>query len=176
MTRQEAETAFAAHVTTLAASLNELDYYALLNLSRDASGDEVKRAYHKAAGIYHPDGHRQADPRVRECLNTVFKRMSEAYRTLSDFRRRKEYDQALGQGKTRAEQAKREQAGPRAPDAALKTQAGKKLFRQALEQIKRKDYKGAKTNLQLALGHEGPACGAIKEKQEEVERLLKGGS
>ncbi len=175
MSRQEAEQAFAAHVTTLAASLEQLDYYALLSVRPDASGDDIKRAYHRVAGIYHPDGHRQADPGVRECLNTVFKRMSEAYRVLGDFSRRKQYDANLAQGRTRMDQAKREQTGPRSPDAALKTPTGKRLFMQALDQIKRKDYKGAKQNLQLALFHEGQGCTAITEKQAEVDRLIEGG-
>lgn len=175
MSREEAERAFAAHVTTLAASLEQLDYYALLNVRPGASGDDIKRAYHRVAGIYHPDGHRQADPQVRECLNTVFKRMSEAYRVLGDFSRRKQYDAHLTKGQTRMDQAKREQTGPRSPDAGLKTPTGKRLFMQALDQIKRKDYKGAKQNLQLALFHEGPGCAEIKEKQAEVDRLIEGG-
>ena len=176
MTREQAEAAFAAHVSTLAASLGELDYYSLLNVRREASADEIKLAYHRVAGIYHPDGHRQADAPVRECLNTVFKRMSEAYRVLSDFGRRKQYDAQLGRGQVRMVQDKREQTGPKSPDAALRTPAGKRLFMQALDQIKRKDYKGAKLNLQLASTHEGAGCAAIKEKQAELEQLTKGGA
>jgi DnaJ-class molecular chaperone len=89
MTNQDAQAAFATHVTTLAASLDRISYYQLLGISHDTPADEVKRAYHRVAGIYHPDAHRMADEQVKQCLHMIFKRMSEAYRILHDYGRRK---------------------------------------------------------------------------------------
>src|ERR1039457_5515454 len=67
----------------------EKDYYKVLGIPKTASADEIKQSYRKLARKYHPDankGDRKAEER--------FKEISEAYNTLSDTKRRKEYDDA----------------------------------------------------------------------------------
>ncbi len=64
------------------------DYYEALGLSRDASQEEVKKAYRKSALKYHPDrnpGDKQAEKN--------FKEISEAYEVLGDEKKRQIYDQ-----------------------------------------------------------------------------------
>jgi molecular chaperone DnaJ len=63
------------------------DYYEVLGVSKNASKDEVKRAYRKLALQYHPD--RNKSPEAEE----KFKELSEAYAVLSDDTKRKQYDQ-----------------------------------------------------------------------------------
>ena len=63
------------------------DYYQMLGLNRNASEDEIKRAYRKLALKYHPD-HHPDDPESEE----IFKEIGEAYAVLSDLKKRKEYD------------------------------------------------------------------------------------
>jgi molecular chaperone DnaJ len=63
------------------------DYYATLGVSREASGEELKRAYRKLAMQYHPDrnpGDKQAEAR--------FKEVNEAYDILKDEQKRAAYD------------------------------------------------------------------------------------
>ena len=171
--RPDPQAAFAAHVSTLAASLDHIDYYRLLGVGQESSADDVKRAYHKAAGIYHPDAHRVADEQVRACLHKIFKRMSEAYRVLNDHGRRKRYDAQLAKGGTqRLVETKRDQAGPKSPDATLKTPAGKRCFMEAIKFMKQKNYGQAKLNLQLALNYEGQGCKAVKDKIAELEKIM----
>jgi curved DNA-binding protein len=67
----------------------ELDYYQLLGVGRDASPDELKKAYRKLALKYHPDK-AKGDKKVAE---EKFKQISEAYAVLSNPEKRKEYDQ-----------------------------------------------------------------------------------
>ena len=64
------------------------DYYNLLGVSRDASEQELKRAYKKLAMKYHPDRN-QGDKNAEK----KFKEVSEAYEVLSDQNKRQAYDQ-----------------------------------------------------------------------------------
>ncbi len=64
------------------------DYYELLGVKRDASADEIKKAYRKLAMKYHPD--KNPGDKAAE---TKFKEISEAYEVLSDDKKRKQYDQ-----------------------------------------------------------------------------------
>ncbi|MEM3851792.1 MAG: molecular chaperone DnaJ [Methanomassiliicoccales archaeon] len=64
------------------------DYYAVLGVSRDASPDEIKRAYRKLAQQYHPDVAKM-DRKVAE---EKFKEISEAYEVLMDPEKRRNYD------------------------------------------------------------------------------------
>jgi len=63
------------------------DYYEILGVARDASPEEVKAAYRKAALKYHPD--RNPDDKESE---EKFKRASQAYSVLGDAEKRARYD------------------------------------------------------------------------------------
>src|SRR3989344_9273093 len=64
------------------------DLYTTLGVSREATPEEVKKAYRKKALECHPDRN-QGNPKAAE----TFKQVSEAYEVLSDENRRRVYDQ-----------------------------------------------------------------------------------
>jgi len=64
------------------------DYYEVLGVAKNASADELKKAYRVLAKKYHPD----ANPGDKEA-EAKFKEASEAYAVLSDDEKRKQYDQ-----------------------------------------------------------------------------------
>ncbi len=68
--------------------MNKRDYYEVLGVSKDASEDEIKKAYRKIAIKYHPDrnpGDKEAEEK--------FKEAAEAYNVLHDAQKRQQYDQ-----------------------------------------------------------------------------------
>jgi molecular chaperone DnaJ len=69
------------------------DYYKILNISRQASPEEIKKAYRNLAVKYHPD--KTGNDKDAEMK---FKEVSEAYETLSDPTKKAAYDNPLGGG------------------------------------------------------------------------------
>ncbi|XP_056280727.1 dnaJ homolog subfamily B member 9-like [Pseudoliparis swirei] len=67
--------------------LAKRDYYDILGVPKDATDRLIKKAFHKLALKYHPDRNKGPDAEAK------FREMAEAYETLSDDKRRREYDQ-----------------------------------------------------------------------------------
>uniref|UniRef100_A0A3P8X5Y9 DnaJ heat shock protein family (Hsp40) member B6a n=1 Tax=Cynoglossus semilaevis TaxID=244447 RepID=A0A3P8X5Y9_CYNSE len=73
-----------------------VDYYQVLGVRRDASADDIKKAYRKLALRWHPD----KNPENKEEAEKKFKELSEAYEVLSDANKRTIYDQYGKEGLT----------------------------------------------------------------------------
>lgn len=72
------------------------DYYQVLGVTRDATAEQIKKAYRQQARKFHPDVSKEADAAQR------MSEVNEAYAVLSDAERRAAYD-ALGQGRSQGE-------------------------------------------------------------------------
>src|SRR3990167_8038738 len=66
------------------ANTNKRDYYEILGIHKNASKDEIKKAFHKMAHKYHPDKNGGDEAK--------FKEVNAAYYILSDDKKRAEYD------------------------------------------------------------------------------------
>jgi len=95
-------------------------YYDILGVSSNATMKEIKSVYLKLAQKYHPD--RFTEEEEKKKANDVFSRNTAAYRTLSDEKLRKKYDESLSKHTTDADEAKEIQA--------------RNLFNRAIESIK----------------------------------------
>lgn len=65
------------------------DYYQILGVSRNATEEQVKKAYRKLAMQYHPD----RNPGKEKWANEKFKEINEAFSVLGDPEKRRQYDQ-----------------------------------------------------------------------------------
>lgn len=66
--------------------MNSLGYYTILGVSQDANFQEIKKSYRKLAKKYHPDRNKSAH------AEEIIKKINQAFETLSDRRKRKQYD------------------------------------------------------------------------------------
>ena len=68
--------------------MSQRDYYTILNVSRDASEDEIRKAYRQLALKYHPD--KNPSDKIAE---TKFREAKDAYELLCNVLERRRYDQ-----------------------------------------------------------------------------------
>ena len=110
-------------ILKLYTEIDSMDYYQVLDISKEASTSEIKKAYFIAARKYHPDLFSRDLPReVREKIDDVFDKVTKCYHTLIDPDKRREYDEeGAEEGKKEAEEAPGKQA-------EMRFRQGKKLY------------------------------------------------
>ncbi len=162
-----------AEIQALARIIDDLDYYQLLHLERDADAREVKDAYYATSRLFHPDVHRSLSADLREAVSVIARRISEAYTVLRDPRRRPTYDQQLDDGgETRFRLARADATPTGNPDVTqAHTPQGRQYLRLAEADLKRSDYAAAVRNLQTAVTFESGNDG-LKALLEETRKKL----
>ena len=162
-----------AEIRALAKVIDELDYYQLLEIPREATSSELKRAYYESSRRFHPDANRHLKGEMRSALEIIAKRITEAYAIVRDPRRRKAYDERLrGESDTlRMQLVGADAAKTRGPEQAATTPQGKRFFLLAQQDLDRGDLAAAARNLQMARTFE-PDNHALKQKLQEIRETL----
>lgn len=161
------------YLAEVAPDLDLYSYYQLLGLPQDAPPAVIRSAFYYKAAELHPDRYPDlTDAGVRQQLVSIYARIAEGYRILSDAPKRAAYDQGLAEGRTRFAEGERERKGPRNPEESLKTEQGKKFLRLALQARDRGDLKGAAMNLGFARSFE-PAAEVLASLAAQLEALSK---
>jgi curved DNA-binding protein CbpA len=152
-------------------TLDGRSYYQLLNLSETADAAAIRAAFLRLAAQMHPDRfHNVPDPGLKDRLETIYARIGEAYRVLSNAERRAQYDRALAGGQKRLDLTAREKQAPRSPEDSLQHPEARKFFRLAMGCQGRKDWKGVVLNLTFAKNFE-PGSPLIAERLAEAKAL-----
>ncbi|RXW20902.1 hypothetical protein EST38_g4975 [Candolleomyces aberdarensis] len=70
----------------------DVDLYAVLNLTREATSEDIKKSYRRLALMYHPDKHTASSEQAKADASTKFQQVGFAYAVLSDEKRKTRYD------------------------------------------------------------------------------------
>jgi DnaJ-class molecular chaperone len=171
---------FLAEVEALAGALDQLDYYGVLKIPQSASPAEIKAAYYRESRAYHPDRFAAApDPRLREVVGRVYRRITEAYTVLRDDRKRARYladvggpDRARKLRFTEAEEAAvKEEQKKKIEEQFGQTPNGRKFFQAALKDVEASRWDAAERALKSALMYE-PENARFKDQLAAVQKEL----
>jgi len=161
-------------INSIARLLDELDYFQILKVPQNVSLEELKSAYFRESRNYHPDKFYNEAPDINKKVTAIFKRITEAYKILSDNETRAIYTEGIN-GAQRAKNLRYihgVQGGPPKEDEG-QTPLGRKYFQMGKIAFNNMDYKGAKINFQLALKME-PKNESFQKRLAEVEEVIRG--
>ncbi|AKF06276.1 J domain-containing protein [Sandaracinus amylolyticus] len=162
--------------------LDQLDYYTLLGVARDASAEDVKRAFRAFARRYHPDRFAGQDGEKVARATRIYRRGSEAVQTLSDPTARRAYDAVLAKGELRLKSDARAPVEPapkatrREPEPAkptLQSPTARAFFTKAQDAARAGDLQTAWRQIKAAMQHE-PGSPILEQALLKIERAMRG--
>src|SRR5512133_1986663 len=171
---------FLIEVETLAAALDQLDYFGVLKIPQTATPAEIKAAYYRESRAFHPDRFAAfPNAALRELVGRIYRRVNEAYTVLRDDRKRTRYVADLN-GPERAqklrfteadEAAVKEEQKKKIEEQFGQTPNGRKFYAAALTEIQGSRWDAAERALKSALMYE-PANAKFKEQLAMVQGEL----
>ncbi|HEX4801945.1 MAG TPA: DnaJ domain-containing protein [Myxococcaceae bacterium] len=164
-------------LNALAARLNTLDYFQLLSVATSATPPEIKAAFHRWSRAFHPDRFYQvADKELKQRVNEVYKRITEAYYVLRDDVKRKAYLSDISSPE-RAKKLRFTEAAELETKAAVRKEQeeqigthpkGRQFFQAGMADFDAQKWAAAERNFKMALTFE-PANPRYKEKLAEAQ-------
>jgi DnaJ-class molecular chaperone len=157
--------------------MDSLDYFQVFQLDQNASPKDIKNAYYRESRIYHPDRFAKLpDEGLKEKINSIFKRVTEAYVVLRDDAKRAKYisdiagpdrekklrytEESEAEKKAEQRKAVEEQIGT--------TPKGRECYKLAMKDFDARRWEPATRQLKMALMYE-PANALYKEKLKAAE-------
>lgn len=156
-------------IMILSDAIDEMDYYQILKVEPSASAAEIKQAYYNSTRIFHPDNFVNiTDAEIKQAIMKISKLITEAYVVLRDFDKRKRYDAQISKiGAERRIRYVEDEAKEEQKEDIVSPQA-KRLYLQAISDLKQNRTQDALKNLKLALAFE-PGSKTIRDKIEEIQ-------
>ncbi len=176
--RDDAHPLAPTEIRTLARMVDDLTYYEILKVEPGATSERIRAAYHRESRTFHPDRYlTTADQALREAVNTIAKRIKEAYAVLRHPEKRAHYDHGLaasvGRRATRYTEETAREAMRAREEAVGKTPQGRQFFRLAQADWKGKNTESALRNVKMALTYE-PANERFRALLDELVRSQRG--
>ncbi len=171
---------FLIEVETLAAALDQLDYFGILKVPQGAGPAEIKAAYYRESRAFHPDRYAALpSAELKDMIGRIYRRVNEAYTVLRDDRKRIKYtqdiagpDRASKLRFTEADEAQvKEEQKKKIEEQLGQTPNGRKFYAAALVEIQAQRWEPAQRALKSALMYE-PQNARFKEQLSAVEREL----
>ncbi len=160
-------------VDTLHEFLEEVDFYALLQVAPSASMDDIARAFAAESKRFHPDRYFGVrDALFLRKLTAIYRKLSEAYSVLKDPDLRSRYDERAGHGGV-SKAALQEEASQERKTRRLvcSTRRGRRYYELASTARRAGDLNGLVMNLQFALSFESDNEVLRQELAEAREEL-----
>ncbi|MCP4007316.1 MAG: DnaJ domain-containing protein [bacterium] len=161
-----------AEIKALVRMLDRIDYYRLLKVGADSQLSEIKPAYRTARRRFHPDDYLSEGEEVRNAVDLISRRITEAYMVLRDRGQRAAYDRTLERGGTRFTAESAEDAKTRAGEHRGLTAKGRRFSALCDEDERRGDLAKAQLNLKMALTFE-PKNEAFKKRLGLLQERMK---
>ncbi len=168
---------FLIEVETLAAVLDQLDYFGVLKVPQTAGPGDIKAAYYRESRAYHPDRYATVESaELKEMIGRIYRRVNEAYTVLRDDRKRARYlADVTGPERekklrfTEVEEAKvKEEQKKKIEEQFGQTPNGRKFYAAALKEIQGGRWEAAERALKSALMYE-PGNAKFKEALASVQ-------
>lgn len=169
-----------AELEARCAKLDQLDYFEVLQLSREAAPGDIKKAFYRESRAYHPDRFYQLDSKtLKDQINELYKRVTEAYYVLRDDTKRKKYLADIS-GPERAQKLRFTEASEAETKAAAKKEQeeqigthpkGRQFYQLGAADLEAGRWSSAERNLKMAMTYE-PANARYKEKLAEAQKKL----
>jgi DnaJ-class molecular chaperone len=169
-----------AELAARCAKLNQIDYFEVLRISRDATPADIKKAFYSESRTYHPDRFYQLESKeLKDQVNELYKRVTEAYYVLRDDMKRRKYLADMASPE-RAQKLRFTESSEAESKAAVKKEheeqigvhpKGRQFYQLGHNDFEAGRWSSAERNLKMALTYE-PANARYKERLLEAQRKL----
>lgn len=168
---------FKIETEALAGILETLDYFQVLKIPQNSSPADIKAAYYRESRMYHPDRvFHLHDEELKFRVNTIYKRVTEAYTVLRSDERRGKYTIDINgpdrEKKLRFDEISEQEQKKSKEEEIGTTPNGRKFYGAGLTDLQAGRYEAAERNFKMALMYE-PNNKLFKQRLEESAKKIK---